>query len=77
MPQKTVHLETDYLVIGGGAMCMAFVDEMLIGSRSFGNYKISSQNVHLNFRDNENQMPKDFQFVLTLSSLGVHDNHFL
>ena len=37
MAQKTIHLETDYLIIGGGAMCMAFVDEMLIGSRNFGN----------------------------------------
>ena len=36
MAQKTIHLETDYLIIGGGAMCMAFVDEMLIGSRNFG-----------------------------------------
>ena len=36
MAQKTIHLETDYLIIGGGAMCMAFVDEMLIGSRDFG-----------------------------------------
>jgi len=39
MSQKTIHLETDYLIIGGGAMCMAFVDEMLIGSRNFGNNK--------------------------------------
>ena len=39
MPQKTVHLETDYLVVGGGAMCMAFVDEILNGSRKYGNYR--------------------------------------
>ena len=37
MVQKTIQLETDYLVIGGGAMCMAFVDEILYGSRTFGN----------------------------------------
>jgi len=37
MVQKTIQLETDYLVIGGGAMCMAFVDEILNASRKFGN----------------------------------------
>ena len=37
MVGKTIHLETDYLVVGGGAMCMAFVDEILNGSRNFGN----------------------------------------
>ena len=34
---KIIKLETDYLVIGSGAMGMAFVDEMLIGSSKHGN----------------------------------------
>ena len=34
---KIIKLETDYLVIGSGAMGMAFVDEMLIGSSNYGN----------------------------------------
>ena len=34
---KIKKLETDYLVIGSGAMGMAFVDEMLFGSSKYGN----------------------------------------
>jgi len=37
MAKKTIKLETDYLVVGGGAMGMAFVDEMLFGSSKYGN----------------------------------------
>ena len=37
MAKRTINLETDYLIVGGGAMCMAFVDEILYGSRTFGN----------------------------------------
>ena len=39
MVKKIIELETDYLIIGGGAMCMAFVDEMLNGSCAYGKYK--------------------------------------
>ena len=35
-----IKLETDYLVIGSGAMGMAFVDEMLYGSFSHGNNQL-------------------------------------
>ena len=34
----TIKLETDYLVIGGGAMAIAFVDEMLNGSSNYGGH---------------------------------------
>ena len=34
---KTIKLETDYLIVGGGAMGMAFVDEMLNRSFNCGN----------------------------------------
>ena len=37
MAVRTINLETDYLIVGGGAMGMAFVDEILNGSRAFGN----------------------------------------
>ena len=37
MAVRTINLETDYLIVGGGAMGMAFVDEILYGSRAFGN----------------------------------------
>ena len=37
MIPKIKKLETDYLVIGSGAMGMAFVDEMLFGSSKYGN----------------------------------------
>ena len=36
-----IKLETDYLVIGSGAMGMAFVDEMLNGSSSHGNNQLA------------------------------------
>ena len=34
--KTTLKLETDYLIIGSGAMGMAFVDEMLHGSAKHG-----------------------------------------
>ena len=34
---KIMKLETDYLIVGGGAMGMAFVDEMLKRSFNCGN----------------------------------------
>ena len=41
MVKKIIELETDYLIIGGGAMCMAFVDEMLNGSCAYGKSRSS------------------------------------
>ena len=34
---NSIVLETDYLIIGAGAMAMAFVDEILFGSCNYGN----------------------------------------
>ena len=33
---NSIVLETDYLIIGAGAMAMAFVDEILFGSCNYG-----------------------------------------